>query len=71
MPREPNQLTSNQVRNAKPGPDGKAALLGDGAKFVAARRPRQGWPCHQILDLQIRCLAPGASGTWDLVRCTL
>ena len=31
MARGPNQLTSNQVRNAKPGPDGKAVLLCDGA----------------------------------------
>jgi integrase len=33
MARGPNQLTSNQVRNAKPGPDGKAVLLCDGANL--------------------------------------
>src|SRR5215467_7104312 len=33
MARGPNQLTSNQVRNAKPGPYGKAVLLCDGANL--------------------------------------
>jgi integrase len=33
MARGPNQLTSNQVRNVKPRPDGKAVLLCDGANL--------------------------------------
>jgi hypothetical protein len=43
MPRGPNQLTANQVRNAKPGPDGKQVLLCDGANlWLSVGRAKDG-----------------------------